>query len=258
MRSSITFLESPATDLAHAMATNINMLFPEGRANGRVIFMYDVKSWNDRSTEQRDPWKNLPTLDEAHLQKVVTATLSQESQIFQGNDMFFVWDGRRLDSGKKIKKFINSQKGNPAMNKKKPLGPMFRLLYDNSEFQPKVGYACSQRPKFRSLADPLETVYSVFGSEVSLPERGRQHLEVTGTSRSLAISDLKLRSAEQHGIKLTGTSYQAMQQGMKISAPVPADDSEAPEEEEGAAEEDPVHEGPVVWYPWTACVPWFH
>ena len=114
MRSSITFLESPATDLAHAMATNINMLFPEGRANGRVIFMYDVKSWNDRSTEQRDPWKNLPTLDAAHLQKVVTATLSQESQIFQGNDMFFVWDGRRLDSGKKIKKFINSQKASDS------------------------------------------------------------------------------------------------------------------------------------------------
>ncbi|CAE7568306.1 Nek5 [Symbiodinium sp. CCMP2592] len=262
VRSSVTFVEQPATDLAHAVTAHLNTKFPDGRAKGRVLFLYDVKSWNDRCTEQQDPWKNLPSLDEDHLQKVVAATLGADAKNFQANDLFFVWDGRRLDSGAKIKKFINSHKGNPAMNKKKPLGPMFRLLYNNMEFEPRLGYAAGQRAKFRSLPDPLETVYSVFGSDASVPERERKHLNIdmVGGSRSLSIPDLKLRSAEQHGIKVTTATYQMMQKGMAVSTPVRAD-GEGDGDEGGEAADD-ADEGPAVWFPWTACeelsLEWLH
>ena len=251
MRSGITFLEAPATDRANLIQTHVRQLREHGNA-GRFIYLYDVKSWNDRATQAPNPWQYLPSLDENHLESWLQATFALDQINFHPNDMLCLFDGRRPDCTSKIRKLIQAHKAHPSLPKKRMLQPPFRLLYTNKEFEPhNDGYAAGQRAKYRSLADPLETVYMVFGSEATAPDRGHQHLVNSGSGR-LGLSDLKLRTAEQHGIRVAKAAYANLQKGMAVTTMVPVDDENDNEGGQDTAS-DEVHGLP--WYPWTACVP---
>ncbi len=104
---------------------------------GRTVWLYDVKSYNDRLTLKNAPrfWRSAPPLEESHFQSCMEAVFNakKESNFFRANDMLIVLDGRRSGSSDRISRVLGKvMKGHSDFNKR-PCGSPLRLFYSNQE-----------------------------------------------------------------------------------------------------------------------------
>ena len=228
----------------------------------RFLFIYDVKSWNDRHALDNTsrPWAKLAALDENHLTKCMEAMFSQDKAagkghtLFGPNDMGFVLDGRRAEVASKIRNAVlKATNGHPYVNKR-AMGPAIRLFYMNSEFG-RSGHGTGQRSKFVTLVDPLETMHSVIGNSAVTEERARAHVDIPGTNRTRGLSNLRLRSEEQHDMKVKKSVYAEMQKSMTVSADNDADAGEEMPIQKSASDPDGDNEcddaEAIPWYSWS-------
>ena len=146
LRTMVYFREIPATDLDNVVKELPALKRPGPEEDRRTIFVYDVKSYNDRLALKNSPrhWRSLPPLDEQHFQKCMGATFqtSMETAAFRNNDVLLVLDGRRSGASDRISrilgKVLKKQDAGPAGFPKRPCANPLRLLYHNAEFLIKI------------------------------------------------------------------------------------------------------------------------
>ena len=260
VNSAVTFVDTES-DLTRLLRKHLPVN-KDREPESRFLFIYDVKSWNDRHALDNTsrPWAKLAALDENHLTKCMEAMFSQDKAagkghtLFGPNDMGFVLDGRRAEVASKIRNAVlKATNGHPYVNKR-AMGPAIRLFYMNSEFG-RSGHGTGQRSKFVTLVDPLETMHSVIGNSAVTEERARAHVDIPGTNRTRGLSNLRLRSEEQHDMKVKKSVYAEMQKSMTVSADNDADAGEEMPIQKSASDPDGDNEcddaEAIPWYSWS-------
>ena len=240
------------------------------REDEPALFVYDAKSMSDIQTRTYPtrPWFLLPPLDLPHLQLCVQAGM----ELFGPADIFACLDGRRPDIGKKFHRLVTSNSKTLVKNgnmQKRIFQPDIRLLYSNEEFI--SGYAKSARMKSLGyVPEPVESISCATGAKVNLTTRPRRFIDLPGVTFTRSLSGCLLRSAEEHGVKLTqdaagklpqnsnaddagaGEDDQSDKESKEGEEPAAADADDDGDGEPGDEQKDPEQQAGSVWYPWTA------
>ena len=229
----------------------------------QVIYVYDVKGRADKQTATYPsrPWFLLPSWDEKHFKTSMEAALSKD--VFRKRDVLCVLDGRRGDDvGQKMRRVMTAAAKDNAAVPKRALGAQVRLFYDNAEFC-QGGYAHSSRARaVTMLPEPVESIHTVKGVDFEEMNRARKYLDLPGSTMTRGLAKLKLRTGEDHGIRLQQAAfegiYNSMTAGVQDEAAKEAEKANKGTDEQSTGKEADGNEtdakitGTHAWYPWSS------